>query len=101
METLKLREILEATGGELISGDPGAEIKSISTDSRTLKKGDLFIALKGKHFDGHDFLKEAREKGARGLLVENNAELERRNSGFVAVGVKDTLESVSALGLSR
>ena len=97
METLKLREILEATGGELISGDPGAEIKSISLDSRTLRKDDLFIALKGKHFDGHDFLKEAREKGARGLLAEKTSEFPRRNSGFISVGVEDTLRALQDL----
>ena len=46
------------------------EIKGISIDSRSIKKGELFIAIKGERFDGHDFIPDAIKRGAWGALVE-------------------------------
>lgn len=45
---------------------------AISIDSRTVKEGDLFLALKGEKFDGHDFIVEAVSKGAKGIIVEKH-----------------------------
>ncbi len=57
------KDILEATEGRLMSGNPAAEFSDVSTDTRKIEKGSLFIAIKGPNFDGHDFIKEAIEKG--------------------------------------
>ena len=46
-------------------------IKSISTDTRSIKKDSMFIAIKGKHFDGNDFVDEAIEKGAVIILADH------------------------------
>ncbi len=62
-------QFASATGGYLISGDPETWITGISTDTRTIRKGDLFIALKGETFDGHTFLEKAFAKGACGAVV--------------------------------
>ena len=51
------------------NGIPEVPITGISHDTRTLKPGDLYIALRGENFDGHDFLKQAFEKGAIGALI--------------------------------
>jgi len=51
-----------------LSGDDAAYAQ-VSTDSRTLGPGDLFVALTGEHFDGHRFLADARSKGAAGAMV--------------------------------
>ncbi len=64
-------EILEATGGRLARGDRETSFLSLSTDSRTLQKGEIFLTLKGEHFDGHDFVREVLAKGAAGAIVEN------------------------------
>lgn len=69
MEALTVKEVVVATKGTLVAGDPGREVASFSTDTRTLKPGDLFIALKGKSFDGHAFLPQALAKGAVGCVV--------------------------------
>ncbi len=69
MEKLKVSELVKATGGRLIQGDLKKEISGISTDSRKVKKGELFIVLKGPRYDGQDFIPEALEKGACGILV--------------------------------
>jgi len=50
---------------------PATRIESVSTDSRTLKPGALFVALRGPRFDGHDYAHQARERGAAALMVEH------------------------------
>jgi UDP-N-acetylmuramoyl-tripeptide--D-alanyl-D-alanine ligase len=51
------------------NGDP-APFETVSTDTRTLAPGSLFVALRGEHFDGHEFLTRAAERGARGAVVD-------------------------------
>lgn len=53
-------------------GSPDLCFSAISTDSRTVKKAELFIAIKGAKFDGHDFLDKARENQAQALLLNEN-----------------------------
>jgi len=62
-------EVLKATRGTLLQGDPGALFCGVSTDSRTTQSGQLFIPLQGEHHDGHQFIPGALRRGARGLLV--------------------------------
>ena len=61
MMTFTLRQIADATGGRLI-GDENTLISGISTDSRAVGSSDIFIALKGSRFDGHDFVEELRAR---------------------------------------
>lgn len=56
---LYVKDIVKATGGELVCGDENRIIKSVSTDSRCLDGDTLFIPIKGERFDGHDFLESA------------------------------------------
>lgn len=72
MEIIKISEILQSTEGELICGDKDKWITKISTDSRQIAQGDLFIALKGDRFDGHDFIEEVIKKGAGALIISKN-----------------------------
>ena len=62
-------EILSATGGRLMRGDPSLAVPSISIDSRTVQPGELFIALRGERFDGHRFIYDAMGRGACGVVV--------------------------------
>ena len=66
---LKLNKLAQIIGGEL-RGDANKISLGVSTDSRTLKKGEVFFALKGERFDGHKFLKEAERKGACAGVVK-------------------------------
>ena len=52
------------------AGDGGAAFTGVSTDTRSLQRGDLFVALRGEHFDGHAFLDHAKSAGAAGALVD-------------------------------
>ncbi|MFK7865178.1 MAG: UDP-N-acetylmuramoyl-tripeptide--D-alanyl-D-alanine ligase [Pseudohongiellaceae bacterium] len=60
-------EIAASLDGELLNTD--VEFSEISTDSRTLKKGDLYLALKGEHFNGNEFVENAGKNGAIGAIV--------------------------------
>jgi len=63
-----LGELAAVLNGRLHGGD--AIFDAVSIDTRTLKPGQLFVALAGEHFDGHDWLSAAKEKGAAAALVE-------------------------------
>ena len=67
MGILRVEDIIKATGGKIICSDSNM-FTGISIDSRTIKEGELFIALRGSRFDGHNFLNEALKRG-RGALV--------------------------------
>ena len=65
MEPMKLSEIIEAVGGvPLGSWDPDMTINEVGTDSRTIKKGTLFVPLSGEQFDGHEYIGDALLGGA-------------------------------------
>jgi len=65
---MSLAEIAQGVGGKLVGGD--ARINGVSTDTRTLNPGELFVALRGPNFDGHAFVEAARAAGAAGALVQ-------------------------------
>ena len=71
---------------------PDAEFSGVSTDTRTLARGDLFVALVGPHFDGHGFVSEAAGKGAIGALVSRALETD-----IATVQVADTRLSLGQL----
>jgi len=97
---LKVNELLKATGGCLISGRENIVIKGISIDSRTIKRGEAFIAIKGDNFDGHDFIAEAIKRGASCIIHEPRTTSclpagrnhEPRKSVFIEV--KDTIRAL-------
>ena len=68
-KTWTVSDVLQATGGRLVCGNEGARFEAISTDSRTTKAGDLFVAIVGQKHDGHNFLRVAFDRGAMGVLV--------------------------------
>jgi UDP-N-acetylmuramoyl-tripeptide--D-alanyl-D-alanine ligase len=76
LRSLTLDEVVEVTGGALVDGPnvvgaSGEEVcTSVSTDTRTLQPGALFVALHGETHDAHDYLVAAQEKGATGLVVD-------------------------------
>lgn len=98
-EDFSLQQILLSTCGRLINLREDTHIsispQKICTDTRNLKKGDLFVALKGKNFDGHNFLKEACDKGALGAVVEKLLPIPSPH--FFLIQVEDTLKALQKL----
>ena len=97
MEATKLDVIARWSGGTLISGDPTAEVTNICIDSRTLRAGDLFLALRGESFDGHNFVTEAVTRGALGVVVER--ENVRLPSDFGVIRVSNTLHALQQIAV--
>ncbi|MCX5727190.1 MAG: UDP-N-acetylmuramoyl-tripeptide--D-alanyl-D-alanine ligase [Candidatus Saganbacteria bacterium] len=91
-----IKEILEATKGELISGDEDKEIKGVSTDSRNFKAGSLFVPLTGKNFDGHKFIADAFMRGAAAALSSKKT---KDNKNKTIIKVKDTEAALQDIAL--
>lgn len=70
--TWTLGDAALATGGE-VSGDATAVVSSVGTDSRGVVPGELFVAIRGETFDGHDFTRDAIRFGAAAVLVERGS----------------------------
>jgi len=93
-------EVLRATGGRFLQGERNARFQGISTDSRTIVEGELFIALKGSRFDGHHHALEAFRKNAGGVVIEEDKAGDIRWNGYrprAVVAVKDTLRALGDL----
>lgn len=92
LKPLLLSEIAGALSGRLVGNDVG--FSSVSTDSRAIQQGQLFIALTGPRFDGHDYLGEVAGKGAVAALVER----EVPNVVLPQLVVRDTRMALGQLG---
>ncbi len=93
----KVSDILEATSGSLLSGDQTDSFRGISTDSRIIQEGDIFLALKGKNHDGHDFVVPALERGVHGVLIQETYWGRLRDSipsHIVVIGASDSLRAL-------
>src|SRR5215831_7848411 len=99
---LNIQEILKATQGELLQGDPSFSVTSFSTDSRKIQRGDFFICLKGPNFDGHDFIGSVIEQGASGVLIQKGRDLPDavRKTSSVVLAVSDTLRALGDIALA-
>jgi UDP-N-acetylmuramoyl-tripeptide--D-alanyl-D-alanine ligase len=89
-------EVVNATGGTLVVGGMETMFTGVSTDSRHILRGSLFIPLAGEKFDGHDFIVDAIRDGASGFLVQKGYENKIRekfeNATIIRVG--DTLKAL-------
>ncbi|BCS52291.1 UDP-N-acetylmuramoyl-tripeptide--D-alanyl-D-alanine ligase [Geobacter sp. SVR] len=90
-------EIAAATGG-VIHGNREREVAAVSTDSRSVQPGALFVPLKGERFDGHDFLPEVFGRGVTVTLAESGHSLARSGEeGRTIIAVPDTLKALGDL----
>src|ERR687886_591999 len=91
LSVTQLVDLIDAIPANLSDEAASAHVTGITTDTRSLKPGDLFLALRGERFDGHDFAGAAVKKGAIALITE------RRTSsvlnGVPQLQVEDTLQA--------
>lgn len=92
MITLTLTELAQAVNGKLMGED--LSINAISTDSRALRTGDVFLALQGPTFDGHKFLTQASELGCSALIVQKA----QADLSIAQIIVKDTHKALGEIG---
>lgn len=80
---MELRKLLEGIEIKKLAGDPLQEIKGIAYHSKRVEEGFLFVAIRGLEFDGHQFIEEAVERGAKAVLLEEGREAPDRTTIFV------------------
>src|SRR5512147_2193557 len=93
---MKLREILDGLSGAKVVGDAdlGAEVGAVQSDSRAVKPGDVFVAVKGIRSDGHAFVQTAIDAGAVAVVVERDVGIRAGKAVVVTVP-----SSANALGV--
>lgn len=93
MSEFAFQDVLDATGAVLVRGGSQVRMRGVSTDTRSLQGGELFVSLSGPNFDGNQFAVSAAESGAAGLLLRRETgvalELERIPAG-TAVALHDS-----------
>src|SRR5467141_825557 len=92
MNKLSIFQIAEFASASVSGGDGNVSIEKVSTDSRTLKRGELFVALRGENFDGHKFVEAAVKTGAVGAIVDLGWK-GKVPDNFTVIRVEDTLQA--------
>lgn len=111
MTLFSIEEVRGLIGGRVLSGDEADRIKQrvrrICLDTRSLCPGDLFVAIRGERFDGHDFVKTALVRGAIGAVVLDSYDVSRcvgkslsKRMRSVILGVPDPLYAYQQLAAS-
>ena len=96
MESRTLRFIAAGCAGELVQGSADATVTRVCTDSRQAVAGDLFVALRGERFDGHDFLADATARNVAAIIAEK-AMLPSPLPGCAVIAVDDTRKALNRL----
>ena len=96
---MTLREVASAVGGSVRDGGAARRVERVTTDSRAICNGDLFVALKGERFDGHGFVEQALAAGAAGAIVAHGAASGPAGSE-ARVAVRDTRLALGQLARS-
>ena len=96
MADIALTLILTATGGRVVGGDAPAAFTGLSHDSRTVQAGQLYVALKGERFDGHEFAEQAFARGVRAALVSRALAIPG-----VQIVVGDTVQALGAMAAAH
>ena len=89
MPTWRVADLVQWAHGTLLRGDERQDVYGISTDSRTVQAGNVFVALRGERFDGHRFVADAMQRGATGVVVSDTASL-----GEAAIDENETAPAV-------
>jgi UDP-N-acetylmuramoyl-tripeptide--D-alanyl-D-alanine ligase len=99
MNPLPLSQIAKFAQSDISLGTGDIPISKLSTDSRTLQPGDLFVALRGENFDGHRFLDQVVERGAVAAIVEESWK-GNLPENFPRIRVRDTLAAYQQIAAS-
>jgi UDP-N-acetylmuramoyl-tripeptide--D-alanyl-D-alanine ligase len=98
---MSVRDVVDATGGRLLSGSQDVSLSALFTDSREVKPGGLFVALRGQEQDGHGFIPQAIERGAAGILCERPPSVTDHAAVIVVADTRQALFDIAADRLRR
>lgn len=94
MLSLKVKEIVEAVEGKILQGDPEQVFSNLTIDSRRVKPGDIFLAIIGENHDGHNFIPEAIDNGAKVIITSRTI---KPYSGVAIILVRNTTKALQDL----
>jgi UDP-N-acetylmuramoyl-tripeptide--D-alanyl-D-alanine ligase len=94
---LKWDRIVQGLAGKWVQGNPQQEATGVSTDTRTIEANNVFVALKGPNFDGHQFISRSFDKGAAAAVVRDLPGPGRIPKEKIIIQVKDTLTALGEL----
>lgn len=100
MKELNVKDILQICGGTLICGNEEETLGNFSKDTRQIQKGDVYVGIKGDHFDGSLFYEDAIKKGAKVCLLEEtqiSLTILEAYPNITIVTVKDTIQALQDL----
>jgi len=92
-----IKDLVAGACGVLGPGVTAKRFSGVATDSRTIGKGEIFFALRGPRFDGHDFIDRAVAAGGRAIVYSDEKKGRPRHKGVAYVRVADTLAALGAL----
>lgn len=94
MKPVSLQQVVEFCGGTLSQGNAATVVNRVSTDSRKIATGDVFVALKGEKFDAHSYLEQVDKAGAAAVMVSQSV---ASSLSCAVIRVQDTLTGLQAL----
>ncbi|MFQ5808414.1 MAG: UDP-N-acetylmuramoyl-tripeptide--D-alanyl-D-alanine ligase [Armatimonadota bacterium] len=100
MSELTVQDVADTCGGRIVHGGAGTRLAGIATDTRALRPGELFVALPGERYDGHDFLVDAAKSGALAIVGARDVRDELPN-GVAVILVEDTVRALGALAAAH
>ena len=95
MQNIYVRDIVRATNGVLLCGDPDTVVENISTDSNNIEKNSLFVPIIGERVDAHKFIDSAIENGAVATFTSEHDSMDRKEA---YIRVSNTTMALQALG---
>ncbi len=96
---LDINQIIKVTGGKPFNAAGAEGFRGLSTDTRSIREGEIFLAIRGENFDGHDFIPEAVNKGARCIIAEDFDPPVLK--GAAGIKVANTVKAFAAIASSH
>lgn len=94
MKDMNLKDIIEGTKGVLLHEGVKIGFSNLVIDSRKIKEGDVFLAIKGENFDGHEFIGSAIESGAKLCIIHDESFLKEDIEQVSIIKVEDTKQAL-------
>ncbi|MBI5155144.1 UDP-N-acetylmuramoyl-tripeptide--D-alanyl-D-alanine ligase [Candidatus Poribacteria bacterium] len=94
---MTLAQMADCTGGMIAAGNPSTVVTGLCTDTRVLRPGDVFAAIRGNRFDGEEFVGRALELKAAGVICSGEVSLARQSNGAFLLLVPDTTTALGGI----
>ncbi|HSP88390.1 MAG TPA: UDP-N-acetylmuramoyl-tripeptide--D-alanyl-D-alanine ligase [Ignavibacteriaceae bacterium] len=91
---ITLKDLFDLPGSEIVNPDEYKDVTDVTIDSRKIKKGSLFIAVKGEKFDGHDFIRDIIKNGAAAVVIDKKKYLQFNDIEIPVILVDDTIKAL-------